>query len=264
MRQIADYQLTELLGQGASGSYYTARPPARLNLDVEWVAVKVLDRDATDDDFRRFANELKIFASVESSYLVGLHDAGHQDGRLYYATEYFPLGSLDQPAVTLSVDDMLRAVADAARGAHALHEVGVAHRDIKPGNILLVEDGARLADLGLAQVLDPGLTITGTGPLGPLEYMPPAIARGQTAGRATDIWALGAVLHHALTGMSVYGDIPTNSVLGALRHITDTPPQVDDSLEPAQAVIVEQCLAVHAEDRPLTAEQLAEDIEALL
>ena len=264
MKRIADYELAEVLGEGNHGRFYLAPPPDRLGLGDQRVAVKVLEQNATDDDFRRFANELKLFASVDSPYLVALYDAGQQDGTLFYAMEYFPRGSLDQPTVHLDVDERLRAVAHASRGAHSLHEVGVAHRDIKPGNILLHDDGAKLSDLGLAQVLNPGLTVTGTGPIGAVEFMDPALVRGDKASRATDIWELGTTLHKTLTGRSVYGEIPTGSVLVALRHILETPPHLDDSLEAAQREIVEGCLAPAPEDRPATALDVATQIEALL
>lgn len=263
MQGIADYSFAEVLGTGNHGTYYKAQPPARLGYEADWVAVKVLEQHAGDDDFRRFANELKLFATVDSEYLVQLLDAGQDAGRLFYATEYHPLGSLAAPAGDLDDASKVRAVAHAARGAHALHEVGVAHRDIKPTNILLENGGGRLGDLGLAQVLNPGQTVTGTGPIGSIEFMAPSMVRGERASRASDIWELGATLHKVLTGRSVFGDIPTDNILEALRHVLQTPPRIDDALPDPVRVVLESCLASAPEDRPQTAEQLAEQLEAL-
>ncbi len=263
MSRIADYELGESLGRGNHGRYYKAAPPARLGLDADVVAVKVLDQHAGDDEYRRFANELKLFASVRSPHLVRLYDAGHQDGILFYALEYFPLGSLASPARELAPGDVLRAVAGAARGAHALHEVGVAHRDIKPANVMLIEDGGKLSDLGLAQVLNPGQTVTGFGPIGAIEYMEPGVVRGDPASRASDIWALGATLHKALAGTSVFGDIPTDDVLSALRHVLNTSPRVSPDLDDAARALIESCVAPAPEDRPATAMELAERLEVL-
>ena len=95
---------------------------------------------------------------------------------------------------------------DAALAAHALHERGIAHRDIKPANILLAEDGGRLSDLGLSQLLTPGIVVTGLGQIG-LEFTDPQIMLGAAASRASDIWSLGACLHYAMTGAGVYGDL---------------------------------------------------------
>ncbi len=263
MSRIADYELGESLGRGNHGRYYKAGPPARLGLDVDVVAVKVLDQHAGDDEYRRFANELRLFASVKSPHLVKLYDAGHQEGILFYALEYFPMGSLATPARELSPGDVLRAVAGAARGAHALHEVGVAHRDIKPANVMLTEDGGKLSDLGLAQVLNPGQTVTGFGPIGAIEYMEPGVVRGDPASRASDIWALGATLHKALTGSSVFGDIPTDDVLRALRHVLTTTPRVSSGLDDGARALIENCVAPAPEDRPSTAIELAERLEVL-
>ena len=264
MAQIADYTLVTEFGVGNHGRFYKAPTPPRLGLDVEWVAVKVLDKNASEDDYRRFANELRLFASIDSPYLVDLLDAGQQAGTLYYSMPYFPLGSLAAPTRELSEAEKIRAVAHAARGAHALHEVGVAHRDIKPGNVLLHDDGAVLSDLGLAQVLNPGQTVTGTGPIGSIEFMEPGRVRGDPASRASDIWEIGVTLHRVLSGRSVYGDIPANDILSALRHILHMEPEVDEELPDAQRDVIVHCVQRAPEDRPGTAEQVAELLESLL
>lgn len=262
-KQIADYVLTSELGAGNHGTIYIADCPPRLEIENDRVAVKVLDRHATDDDFRRFANEITIFATVDSDHLVDLYDAGQQDGTLFYSMEFFPRGSLAVGSGKggMSVDEILRAVIDAARGAHALHEVGVAHRDIKPTNILLSENGARLADLGLAQVLNPGQTVTGTGPIGSIEFMDPAVVRGEKASRASDIWQLATTTHKALTGRSVYGEIPTGSVLDALRYVLHASPEVHPDLPDGVRDCLERALSEAPEDRQPTAEKFAEELE---
>ncbi len=263
MTRIADYELGAPLGRGNHGRFYKAVPPARLGLDVEAVAVKVLDQHAGDDEFRRFANELRLFASIGSPYLVRLFDAGQQAGTLWYVTEYFPRGSLADPVEPPSEAEIIRAVAHAARGAHALHEVGVAHRDIKPANVMLTDGGGKLSDLGLAQVLNPGQTVTGFGPIGAIEFMEPGVVRGEPASRASDVWALGATLHRALSGHSVFGAIPTDNVLAALRHVLNTTPVCQSELDSGLRDVVERCLAESPADRPPTAAALADELEAL-
>ena len=126
---------------------------------------------------------------------------------------------------------VLAAVADAARAAHALHEAGIAHNDIKPGNVMLHDGHAKLSDLGLSQLLTPGLTITGLGSTGSVEYLDPAVIRGEMPGRATDIFALGATLHRALTGTGLYGDLPTDNTMLAMRRVLSHP--AGDLAEPA-------------------------------
>ncbi len=263
MRRIADYELEASLGSGNHGEFFVARPPGRLGLDVDKVAVKVLALNASDDAFRRVGNELKLFASVACPQLVQLYDAGHQGGVFYYAMEYFDQGSLGRPATTPQRRQALQAVADAARAAHALHEAGVAHRDIKPANVMLANGGGKLSDLGLAQILSPGQTVTGIGPIGTIEYMEPALILGERAGRATDVWALAATLHRALSGTSIYGAIPDGDLLTALRHVVQTPPVVSDGLSEEEASLIRWCLAPERSDRPATAAEVAQHIDQL-
>ncbi len=260
MSRIGDYDLLEQLGEGNHGTFYTARPPARLGLDVDVVAVKVMGAHATDKDFRRVATELRIFSSLKSDHLVEVYDAGHQDGQLFYAMSWYPDGSLDAPANELTRAATVRVVADAARGAHALHEVGVVHRDIKPANVLLDGDRGKLSDLGLAQMLTPGMTTTGVGPIGSIEYMEPDVIWGGKAARASDIWSLGLTLHRAVAGAGVYGVIPEQNVLDAFRHVLHTPPRLSPAMGELLP-IVERTVAPERADRYPTALDLAEDLE---
>ncbi len=268
MDGIADYRFVERLGEGNHGTFWLARPPARLgDLGVELVAVKTLVQQATDQDFDRMANELRVYAAVDSPYLAPVIDAGHQQGCLYYATTYYAAGSLGAPARPLERSEVIGAVADAARGADALHEAGIAHRDIKPDNIMLTgaerPARAQLGDLGLAQVLNPGQTVTGIGPVGTIEYLAPEQVQGHQASRATDIWAIGVTLHRTLTGRGVYPSFPVGSLLEALRHVTSSRPAVDPDLEPAVAEVVGRCLDEDPGGRYATASELAEALEGL-
>jgi len=264
LTRIADYTIIRPLGAG-DGSFYLAEPPARLGLATGiQVAVKVLNVSLEPQRFHRVTNELQLFASIQSPHLVTLFDAGHEDGRFFYAMELMPLGSLARPAREMGRAEILRAVADAARGAHALHEAGVAHRDLKPSNVLLHEGGAKLSDLELARFINPGMTVTNTAPVSSVEYTDPAIIKGDRAGRATDIWSLGVTLHWALTGRSVYGEpLPENDVIAAIRRLLSTPPSLDAGLDAAAAAVVGACLAPDATDRPPTALDVAALIDAL-
>lgn len=262
MKRIADYELLERLGEGSQGVFYLARTPDRLGIDDAFCAVKVLADHASNDAFRRMANELQLFASVPSEHLVRLYDAGQQRGVLYYAAQYHQLGSLAAPRTSArSLSRRVSAVADAARGAHALHEVGVAHRDIKPSNILLTDTGAVLSDLGLAQLLSPGATMTGFGPIGPIAYMEPGVAHGDPAGRTSDVWSLGATLLTAVTGQTPFPDLPTANLLKALEHIGREQPRIPDGLPEDIRRLVERSLDPDRRARPQTAEEFADALE---
>ena len=263
MQGIADYRFVRSLGEGAHGTFYLAVPPARLGLSAEHVAVKVLQGNTDEETIRRTTRELRAFASAASPYLVTLYDAGQQDGSFFYAMEYFPQGSLTAPASPLSRPQVLTAVAQASRAAHALHEAGVVHRSIKPENILLHPDGARLSDLGLAQALAAGQTVTGLGPIGTVEYLEPAILLGQRGSRASDIWSLGITLHRALTGTGVYGELSSSDPLLAVRTVLSTKPVLSPALDPRDAALIAQTLSPEPADRPQDAQMLAEALEAL-
>ena len=261
MEGIADYRFTKELGAGNHGRYFLAPAPERLGLGDVTVAVKVLDRRASESDFKRVANELRIFHAVESDHLVEVHDAGYADGVLFYAMRYYPDGSLERPARELSETERAALVAGAARGAHDLHEVGVVHRDVKPANILIDGTTARLTDLGLARLLSPGMTSTGIGPIGSIEFMSPQAILGERASRATDIWALGVTLHRVLTDEPIYGAIPDGNVMDAFTHVLRTPPQVSERLPERYRPVVERCLRRGAAFT--TAAELADEIDAI-
>ena len=263
--QIADYDLLEEIGQGNFGVFYLARPPARLRVDDEFVAVKMFGSGTRVNavTFRRAVAELKAFGAVRSPFLVRLFDAGQERGVFYYAMEFCPLGSMASPTGTITAAAKMRAVEHAARAAHDLHEAGIVHRDIKPANILLHADGGRLSDLGLAQVLAPGLTVTSFGGARSLQYLDPSILHGARPSRASDIWGLGVSLHVALTGIGVYPRLNEDDVLVAMRTIASSAPKFNAQLSPEERSLISACLAPAVADRPRTALEVAEQLQRL-
>jgi eukaryotic-like serine/threonine-protein kinase len=260
---IADYRFVKILGAGNHGVFYLAPRPERLPIDCEFVAVKVLSGASRQDTFRRAVRELAAFAAVASPHLVTLYDAGQQGNDLYYSMEYLPGGSLAAPAEPVTRHAALTAVADAARAAHALHEAGIAHNDIKPGNILLDTGGGKLADLGLSQALTPGLSVTGLGSTASVEFIDPAVIRGESPSRASDVYALGATLHWALSGAGLYGKLPSHDTLVAMRRVLSREPVISASLDPAARAVIAAAISEDRAKRPPTALDLAERIEAL-
>jgi serine/threonine protein kinase len=258
---IADYDFIRPLGAGNHGQFYLARRPARLPVDVDHVAVKVLYADSTDAAFRRATRELAAFAAVRSPYLMAPFDAGQQDGVFYYSMEYLAGGSLAHPAHPPEPAEALRALAGAAWAVAALHAAGIAHRDVKPGNVLLHPDGGRLSDLGLSQVFTEGVTITGMGSLDSVEYIDPAVLLGGRPGPASDVWSLGILLHRVAGGDGVYGELPAGEGLLALRRVLGTTPRISEELPAPVAELVGACLGP-AGRRPSAAE-VAAGLEAL-
>ncbi len=265
MDAIADYTFVRPLGVGNHGRYYLATPPARLGLEAPFVVVKVVAGQTTSDTFASATRELKAFAAVRSPYLVRLFDAGQQAGTFFYAMEWLERGSLAAPTAELSKDAARKAVADAARAAHALHEAGMVHQDIAPENVLLAEDGGRLADLGLAKVLAPGVTVTSIGSrsIGAVEFVDPAMLAGGKPSRLTDVYSLGMTLHRALSGRGMFGELPADQPMMAMRTVLAGSPKVDPSLGAPEAALVKACVDADLSHRPRTAIEVAERVDAL-
>lgn len=243
MQGIADYEFLRPIGAGNHGQVFLARRPPRLTVEAEFVAVKVLAAESTADTFRRATRELRAAAVVRSPYLVNLHDAGQHDGIFYYAMEYRPEGSLHRPAHPLDRDATVRAIADVARAAATLHAAGFVHGAIKPGNVLLTPAGAKLAELSLAEIFQPGVALTGHGSVTTVEYTDPDLLQGEPPHPGVDVWSLGVLLHRAVSGVGVYGDLPRTDGPLVLRRILTTAPEVSPTLPSAIAKIVRECLA---------------------
>ncbi len=262
---IADYTLVRPLGASTYGDLYLVQPPERLGLAEAEVVVKVLPEIAAEREFDRFAREMQALASVDDPHVVKVLDAGHAGGRLFYAFPFHRRGALADHLVDGAPSPLTQgtaAVRDAALGAHALHEAGIIHRDISPRTIYVTEQGGVLGDLGLAEVLRPGMTSTGIGPLGGLEYTDPALLRGQRMGRASDIWSLGATLHRVVTGRSVRPDLPAGDLVAVIQHALTEAPVIDPTCPAALEPIIAQALSDEPSDRFADARELAAALDA--
>jgi len=263
---VADYTDLRPLGDGPHGRCFVARPPRRLGFDGD-VVLKVFAVPVGVPAFERAVEELRVAAAVVSPYVVPVLEAVLAD-RFAHAAAHFPLGSLAAPARPPSRSEVLAVLEHAARGAHALHEAGIAHGAIHPGNVLLAEEadgavGGRLADPGLDAVLAPGATVPAGARVGGLEFRDPDLLAGAAPSRRTEVWALGSVVHRALTGASLYGELPVDDPLGAVREVVlGAGPQVRDDLDPAEADLVRDCTAA-GDARLRTAAEVADRLAAL-
>ncbi len=259
--QLGDYTIVRPLSDGGHGRFYIATPPARLGLADE-VVVKVV-AGSHDAGFRRFTRELKLFARVNSPHLVKLYDAGQHEEQFFYSMEWCRGGTLESPTEELSKAAKLRAVADAARALHDLHESGIAHRDLRPGNILLRVDGSGcLGDLGLAQIGSG--SVTSMAPMASIGFVDPKLIMGDSASRASDIYSIGAVLHWALTGQHIHPGIEGTDPMMAVRAVLRNAPHVKKELLTAdEADLILACTSENPEHRPTTALEVATLIDSL-
>jgi eukaryotic-like serine/threonine-protein kinase len=259
---VADrYELERVLGTGGMATVFCAFDTV---LERK-VALKILhEQFAADDDYvARFDNEARAAARLTHPNIVTVIDRGAQDGRRFIVFEHVDGETLKQLAGRdgpLSVEIVLRLGADVARGLAFAHSNGIVHRDVKPQNVLVDDHGrAKVTDFGIARTgTASGHTETGT-ILGTGSYISPEQARGERAGPASDVYALGAVLHELLTGRPPY-DGPS-LVAVAMSHVRDPVPDVAAERPdcPAElAALVERCLAKEAGDRPSAAEVAGE------
>lgn len=269
MDRIADYEFVRSLGPGHYGECFLARTPERLPVDAEYVAVKVFGSTGPEA-FRRATRELQAVAAVRSPYLAAMYDAGQQAGTFYYSMEYLPAGSLHAPAIALDQRAEYVALAQAARALQALHDAGIAHRDVRPGNVMLTTEGTgadarpsggKLSDFGLAQVLSPGVAVPGSGSSRSIQFVDPAVLNGDHPGPAADLWSLGATLHWAAAGTGLYGELPADDPLATLREVLAATPTAVSGLGPDVADLVQACIGDPA-GRP-TAAEVAARLEAM-
>ncbi|MBF6590611.1 MAG: serine/threonine protein kinase [Ktedonobacterales bacterium] len=227
------------------------------------VAVKVLDRRLAErTGFReRFLREARVAAALDHPNIVPLYDYGETDA-LYLVMPYVSGGSLQDllkrgPLPAGEVATYGAQIADALAYAH---QRNVAHRDVKPANMLLHADGrVMLSDFGLAKILDvtaPPTEPRGRPDAGTPEYMAPEQIEGRTEARS-DIYALGVVLYLLLTGHLPFTGATSSAVMeGHLYRLPEPPRRRNAAVSPAMEAVVLRALAKHPEDRYQNASDL--------
>ena len=199
---VSHYQIEEKLGGGGMGVVYKARD---LKLK-RTVALKFLPPELTRDEEAkvRFMHEAQAASALDHVNVGSIHEIDEaEDGRLFIAMAYYAGETLKKKIARgpLPVAEALDYAVQIAQGLSKAHEAGIIHRDVKPANVMVTEEGVvKIVDFGLAKVAEQTqLTKTGT-TLGTVAYMSPEQARGEAVDQRTDIWALGVVLYEMLVG----------------------------------------------------------------
>src|SRR5919107_258884 len=216
--------MSTLVGMQLSGRY-------RFDANLERrVAIKLLHREiaADSDQLERFRREARAVAQLSHPHIVGVIDAGEEDGRPYIVFEYVEGETLKdriRRMGRLPIDEAIAYAIEIARALGAAHDRGIVHRDIKPQNVLVDEEGsAKVTDFGIARSLDEeGLTADGR-VLGTTDYVSPEQALGHDVDGQSDIYSLGVVLFEMLTGDVPFGG--ENQIAVAMKHVREDLPDI--------------------------------------
>jgi serine/threonine protein kinase len=253
--QVGPYRIKAELGSGAMGRVLLGAGP-----DGRPVAVKVVHHQLADNPaFRaRFREEVRKSRQVSGAYTTPVLDAGPEDPLPWLATEFLrgpTLRAAIEAAGPLPEAAVLRLAAGLASALAAIHQAGVIHRDLKPGNVILTADGPRVVDFGIARAAEPeGSDLTHTGGiLGTPEYMSPEQADAAPLTPASDVFSFGSVIVAAARGT---GPFAADSARRILNNVVSAEPDLEGLPERIRA-IAERCLVREPELRPSPAEVLA-------
>ena len=273
---LGPYEILAPLGAGGMGEVYRARD-TRLDRTV---AIKILPAQFSSDPVRkqRFEREAKTISSLNHPNICVLHDVGSQDGMDYLVMECVEGETLAKRLEKgpLPLDQVLKIGAQIADALDKAHRSGVVHRDLKPGNIMLTQTGAKLLDFGLAKPAAPLASVatltaalTQSSPMtergaivGTFQYMSPEQIEGKELDGRSDIFSLGAVLYEMLTGQRAFQGKSQLSVASAILEKEPAPisavkPMTPDALDHA----IRRCLAKDPEERWQTARDITGELK---
>lgn len=268
---IGGARILDTAGRGAMGVVYRAHQEA---LD-RTVAVKVVTSElAADPEFRaRFQREARSAAALHHAHIVGVYDAGEQDGRPYLIMQHIDgpdLAMMLREHGAMPPADAVEVIAQIASALDAAHARGMVHRDVKPANIMVTRAGsgwhAYLTDFGITtQAGDTSLTRAGTA-IGTLDYMAPEQLMGNAYDHRVDVYALGAVLYQALTGHVPYPrDTDPARIYAHLNaDIPPVPATGHSAVSAALSAVVQGALAKDPQARFASAGALADAARAAL
>ncbi len=282
VERVAEYRLTGLLGRGGMGAVYLAHDTL---LDRE-VAIKFISLEVAPQHRRRLLVEARAAARIKHPNVVMVYRVGEQDGQPYIVYERVRGKTLQELARPTPWPKLVELAVGIARGLAAAHEVGVLHRDIKPGNLMLSEAGeVVLLDFGLAKIAGEdaasaappppppaagppapdGSRVTATGlRMGTPRYMSPEAWRGEPATPQSDIYSLGVVLYEMAAGRAPFGAASAEELARRVLG-EDAPPLAGAApwVPAAVAALVDRCLRREPGERHASADTLRRDLEEL-
>ncbi len=258
---LPGYRIVRPISQGRLASVYLADSKAL----GERVVLKVL-MDASDmpgfrEDFDRFTLECDLVGQLNNRAIVDIYDHGISDYFAFIAMEYFPCGDfkarLQNPLSGAEIVDYMSQLAAALQ---VIHELGVLHRDLKPGNVMLREDNSiALIDFGLAKQLNAESGLTGAGEIrGTPYYLSPEQAKGESVDTRSDLYSLGVMLYEMLTGKKPFVGNSSIDIIHA--HVTEDIPELPPERSGFQGIL-EDLMAKNPDKRIQSAGELLNVLE---
>ena len=261
------YQIIKTIGEGGMANVYLAYDTI---LDRN-VAVKVLRGDLANDEkfVRRFQREALSASSLSHPNIVEVYDVGEDNGLYYIVMEYIEgkhLKQLLKKRGSLTVREVVDIMMQITDGMSAAHDSYIIHRDIKPQNIMILENGLiKITDFGIAMALNATQLTQTNSVMGSVHYLPPEQACGKTATIQSDVYSMGILMFELLTGSVPFkGD---NAVEIALKHIKESIPYVKDineTIPTSVANIVKRATAKNLKNRYQDAREMHEDLKTCL
>ncbi|MBI3853729.1 MAG: serine/threonine protein kinase, partial [Verrucomicrobia bacterium] len=266
---FGDYELLEEIARGGMGVVYRAR---QLSLN-RVVAVKMIlfGQFASRDFVQRFRTESEAAANLHHPNIVAIHEVGEHEGQHYFSMDYVEGRNLaelvrENPLPAARAAKYVQAIAEAIQYAH---RQGVLHRDLKPSNVLIdAADRPQITDFGLAKLLSDESDLTVTGQLlGSPNYMPPeqAAMKREQIGPPSDVYSLGAILYHLLTGRPPFvGETLHDVVLQVLNHEPVALRVLNPGVPRDLDTVCLKCLEKDPPRRYQSAQELADELGRLL
>jgi len=273
-KRVNRYVVEAHLGGGGMGVVYRARD-TRLGRDV---ALKFLPTHlaASGEARERFMREAKAASALDHPNIGTVYEINETEaavgtvsaGQRYIAMAYYDgetLKAKNAREGPLPMEEAMGYAVQIAEGLAKAHAAGIIHRDVKPANVIVTEEGrVKIVDFGLARTVDQSdLTRTGQ-TLGTVAYMSPEQARGETVDEQTDIWSLGALLYEMLTGRRPFRGMRPEVVIYSILNEDPAPlSECRPEVSPALTAVVDRCLTKDPADRYPDAEALLDDLQAV-
>lgn len=261
------YEILKILGEGGMANVYLAQD----TILERKVAVKVLRGDlASDEKFvRRFQREALAASSLNHPNVVQMYDVGEDDGNFYIVMEYIEgrtLKQLIKKRGKLTFSEVVDIMLQLTEGMSHAHDAYIIHRDIKPQNVLILDNGlVKITDFGIAMALNSSQLTQTNSVMGSVHYLPPEQASGKGSTIKSDVYSLGILMYELLTGKLPFKG--ENAVEIALKHMKDPLPslrrEIDDLPQSIENIII-KATAKNPKNRYNNAREMYDDLKTCL